>query len=377
MSGTRRRPAAALALCLAACAGSGAQTAASPPVATIPHWSGPWADTARRHSVEGLAYDPVDVVLAWPDPDTLLVAHVEHYAAAVSRGTCEGSGFYVVALSSGTARALGIGSPACESIWGAAPIPGTRVDRGQGTIYTTRLWRYGIEQLARFTFPAGPLDTIATGCPFHVREPDVSPDGKLVAFDGICESADLRQPSLYVVGADGSGLRRLTFDTTIGVADPRWSPDGRRIAWTRIRWTPIPDEDVMVRDVDGDADRVVAYGHSAAWSPDGRQLAYIGQPRGDYGPVTLRVVGADGTGDREIFRNRERTTMSRGWSSFEEGGVHAALVWSPDGKWIAFGREFDAGTSLWRVNVETGELRQVTRPAPGTPVHDARTRTSP
>jgi Tol biopolymer transport system component len=39
------------------------------------------------------------------------------------------------------------------------------------------------------------------------------------------------------------------------------------------------------------------------------------------------------------------------------------LVWSPDSRWIAFSRRFDRGASVWRVEVETGRVKQVTRAA--------------
>ena len=38
------------------------------------------------------------------------------------------------------------------------------------------------------------------------------------------------------------------------------------------------------------------------------------------------------------------------------------LLWSPDSRWLAFSRMFGAGTSIWRVDVESGIVQQVTRP---------------
>jgi Tol biopolymer transport system component len=46
-----------------------------------------------------------------------------------------------------------------------------------------------------------------------------------------------------------------------------------------------------------------------------------------------------------------------------EGEPYGPLVWSPDGRWVAFSRAYDRGTSVWRVNVHTGEVLQVTREA--------------
>jgi len=72
----------------------------------------------------------------------------------------------------------------------------------------------------------------------HGLSPAWSPDGKRLAFVSFddanapaCPAASC-PPSgeLYVVGADGSGLRRLTRSKADD-EHPSWSPDGLRIAF--------------------------------------------------------------------------------------------------------------------------------------------------
>ncbi len=69
-----------------------------------------------------------------------------------------------------------------------------------------------------------------------VREVRVSPDGSQVAYDlrRVVEEDDSYTSAIWIVGADGSGARQLTA----GLGDdtyPRWSPDGRELAFLSDR----------------------------------------------------------------------------------------------------------------------------------------------
>lgn len=64
-----------------------------------------------------------------------------------------------------------------------------------------------------------------------VRSIDWSPDGKRLVFTG--SSGDFSSADVYVVRADGTGLRRLTSTAKAHETDAVWSPDGRRIAFVR------------------------------------------------------------------------------------------------------------------------------------------------
>lgn len=75
--------------------------------------------------------------------------------------------------------------------------------------------------------------------------------------------------AIYVIGARGSGLRRLTR----GVL-PSWSPNGRRIAFVRFG-------DLYLMRSDGNRFRLIRRGASSklgspVWSHDGRRLFYAG-----------------------------------------------------------------------------------------------------
>src|SRR5690606_14043233 len=83
---------------------------------------------------------------------------------------------------------------------------------------TSSLWR-------RTTTADGPAERLGAG---DDGEPRFSPDGRRLAFLRRAETTEL-----WVVPADGGAERRLT-DTTafpLGVSAPYWSPDARRIAF--------------------------------------------------------------------------------------------------------------------------------------------------
>jgi Tol biopolymer transport system component len=79
------------------------------------------------------------------------------------------------------------------------------------------------------TAGGGPKVIVATAG--DDEDPVFSPDGKSIVFDS--SLADLRFGihSLYMVGRDGRGLRRLTFG--IDATQPAFTPDGSTIVFAR------------------------------------------------------------------------------------------------------------------------------------------------
>jgi Tol biopolymer transport system component len=90
-----------------------------------------------------------------------------------------------------------------------------------------------------------------------------SPDGSRLVFRNVQPGA----VALYVVGADGTGLRRLT-EPDLAARFNGWSPDGRRIAFTG---TTTGVADVYVMNVDGtgltNLTRATGRGSAAIWIP--------------------------------------------------------------------------------------------------------------
>ncbi|TDB75194.1 hypothetical protein E1264_40165 [Actinomadura sp. KC216] len=95
----------------------------------------------------------------------------------------------------------------------------------------------------------------------------------------------------------GSPWTRLTKDGVRSV-DPEWSPDGRRIAFTR---GPDEHSTIWVMNADGTGLRALTTGTEddmdPAWSRDGSWLCYV---RGPVGNPVIRAVRADGSDDRSL-----------------------------------------------------------------------------
>lgn len=102
--------------------------------------------------------------------------------------------------------------------------------------------------------------------------PAWSPDGKTIAFltdrdkNGRCLFHDCTgyASELYVADADGTQLRRLTH-TKAPEGDPAWSPDGRRLAFDRIKDEESNYEIYSIRR-DGSGQRKLTHSRTHLWS---------------------------------------------------------------------------------------------------------------
>ncbi len=106
----------------------------------------------------------------------------------------------------------------------------------------------------------------------RVGDPQLSPDGKRVAFTIGDVNWDTNKVvnQIYVKSIDGGAMKQLTNGAG-SATTPRWSPDGKKIAY-------VTGGQIWVMDSDGDdKDQVTKISTSAAgpvWSPDGKWLAF-------------------------------------------------------------------------------------------------------
>lgn len=174
--------------------------------------------------------------------------------------------------------------------------------------------------------PFDPVKGVVAGAPVNVTtgsrywaNPDPSPDGRQVVFYSQIQP----EGDLYVINADGTGLRQLTADKAIDRM-PHWSPDGKWIACFSDRdghlqiWLVRPDGSELTQLTHGGE---WAY---TVWSPD----------------ASLVVSGVVANGASPGDQNRIQLVAVPGSASRSEtiglpgAGYFAPNSWSPDGRAI-------------------------------------------
>jgi len=204
--------------------------------------------------------------------------------------------------------------------------------------------------------------------------PNLSPDGKKIAFDSNrnrTETDPLNTSDLFVMDTDGSGQTFLTR-----ASSATWSPDGKNIAFhASASGTGLPikadpgaatsDSDIFTANVDdlisgieqptnitNTPDQIE---DDADWSPElpgGSKVVFTSHPTTDNPQFSnlaeIYVMNADGSG-------RTRLTFN----TYEE----RAPAWSPDGTRIVFSCRIGGGTADFEIcvmNADGSVLVQLT-----------------
>ncbi len=181
-------------------------------------------------------------------------------------------------------------------------------------------------------------------------QPSWSPDGKQLVFISPCSGRGefyetlYNQSSLYIINADGTGLKQLTPSPGSDF-DPDWSPDGTHIAFTSVRdgFRQIYSLDVnsgaitLLTNTTNDIDS-----SQPAWSPDGTKIAYTVKRVGTY-----QVWAMTATGQEAVQLAHSGQDL---WDFLP--------VWSPDGKFIYFSQKRLGPYRPWLMKVNYENLSE-------------------
>jgi Tol biopolymer transport system component len=227
----------------------------------------------------------------------------------------------------------------------------------------------------------------------NAKRPSLSPDRRWIAFDGSSPGKPpLSDFDVQVVGLDGKE-RRTVYATTDWELDAKWSPDGRRLSFSRM--PPGADwrrSAVWTVGVDGRDARRLGAGRDARWAPDGKQLVVSAAGASSEGDLFL--VDAETRARRLLLANRQLKSPA-GWSpdgrrilftqwrdtgggNYVGGDVYVvdadgtnvrrltskpaddvAAAWSPDGRRILFTSNREGATQIFLMDVDRTHLRNL------------------
>jgi TolB protein len=205
----------------------------------------------------------------------------------------------------------------------------------------------------------GPVAELPLGVGAFNGDPAYSPDGTRISFDQDVGPSRPKVHGIFVADANGANARRLTrsfatedaFDT-----ESRWSPDGTRIAFTRVK-KPGKAAVFVVR-LDGTGLRRLTPwkldATSPAWSPRGTKILF--NSHDEFGPgVSANLYWIRPGGGRRHALTHNRGGRRQSFSA----------CWSPDGRRIVFSRFILNGKrshgDLYTVNPAGKTLKRLTR----------------
>lgn len=164
--------------------------------------------------------------------------------------------------------------------------------------------------------------------PIQVSQGGSGGGGESWTQDGkIAYSTSTDLVHVFIANLDGSQETQLTGQYKQNYA-PRWSPDGKNIAFVAYYGEGVRTGVMTVSPSGGDA-KFLARGMSPAWSPDGKKIAYSSERRSIDRPTnkaTISIIPAEGGEVTEVMNY---------------DGYLNYLDWSPDGRHIAFSYSYD------------------------------------
>jgi Tol biopolymer transport system component len=172
----------------------------------------------------------------------------------------------------------------------------------------------------------------------------ISADGKKIVYGTLAINSNIWAIPVSARSPVGGSPVPLTQDTSYRNSNPRFSPDGTRIAYhvTRIG----TQADIYVMNADGTNQTQLTtspgYDERPSWFPDGEQIAFLARRDGQ---EEMWAINLKTGRERKLFGLKQDITFPQ---------------LSPDGKQIVFNSKKSGTTNLWVVPVEGGEAKQLT-----------------
>ncbi len=202
-----------------------------------------------------------------------------------------------------------------------------------------------------------------TSSPKHDRHPRWSPDGKWIAFESTRDGT----PQIFLLAADGGEARKLTTLST-GAGQPMWAPDGKSLAFVSAVFPefsdkPFKESDKLNQEKQDARDKSkvkarmidkLLFRHWDEWVDDKRQHIFV---------VKVKPDGSADGDPRDVTPGENDGVPTS--STFSAGDEFA---FSPDGKEIAFSapplpireQAWRTNHDVWTVNLATGERKNLT-----------------
>jgi Tol biopolymer transport system component len=205
----------------------------------------------------------------------------------------------------------------------------------------------------------------ALDTPAYTYSAAISPDNELVLFTvtkGLGWGGEL-----WMMNRDGGHQKMLLQEQQHIIAFPQWSPGGEFIAYIRMIDSNIPFTvgELCLADGDGRNQRCIpqaeasadtGHGYPLIWSPDGKWVAFIVRAN----PNDRRANEDPAALRSNIFLADPVTSQAHPLTQFDDALVDG-IAWSPNGLQLAFRKTENGFSDIWVIDIATGELQQVTQ----------------
>ena len=164
-------------------------------------------------------------------------------------------------------------------------------------------------------------------------DPQLSPDGRWVAYiiSDLNMEANRRVTQIYLISVDGGEARQLT-NAPQSSSGPRWSPDGKKLAFVSAReggpqvWTIdiATNEQKRVTNISTGAGDPV-------WSPDGRLIAFVSDIYPECTTDDCNRKREEQAESSKVKAKISDRLLFRHWSTWKEGKRTHVFIASVDG----------------------------------------------